>query len=82
MKLYGCDPLTLHKYKKNSEVWENLFRDDEQAKKSNKFKIGNTVRISRIKGIFEQGFPPNWTEQIYTIHKINTSEPVIYILDR
>ena len=43
-------------YKKNeSEVWENLFRDDEQAKKSKTFKIGDTLRISRIKGIFEHG---------------------------
>ena len=66
--------------KNESELWENLFRDDEQAKKSDKFKIGDTVRISRIKGIFEHGFLPNWTEHIYKIHKTNKSTPVIYIL--
>ena len=33
------------------------------------FKIGDTVRISRIKGIFEHGFLPNWTEQIYKYTK-------------
>ena len=46
-----------------------------------KIKIGETVRISRIKGIFEHGFLPNWTEQIYKIHKINKSEPVTYTLE-
>ena len=73
-------PIDASKIENESEVWENLFRDDEQAKKSNKFKIGDTVRISRTKGIFEHGFLPNWTEQIYKIHKINRSTPVTYIL--
>ena len=40
-----------------------------------------TLRISRIKGIFEHGFLPNWSEQIYKIHKINNSTPVTYILE-
>ena len=73
-------PIDASKQENESEVWENLFRDDEQAKTSKKFKIGDTVRISRIKGIFEHGFLPNWTEQIYKIHKINKSKPVTYIL--
>ena len=47
---------------------------------SNKFKIKDTVRISRIKGIFEHGFLPNWSEQVYRVHAINKSTPVTYIL--
>ena len=73
-------PVDASKKENESEVWENLFKDDEHAKKSNKFKNGDTVRISRIKGIFEHGFLPNWSEQIYKIHKINNSTPVTYIL--
>ena len=73
-------PVDASKKENESEVWENLFRDDEHVKKSNKFKNGDTVRISRIKGIFEHGFLPNWSEQIYKIHKINNSTPVTYIL--
>ena len=77
-------PIDASKKENESEVWGNLFRDperdDEQAKKSHKFKIGDTVRISRIKGIFEHVFLPNWSEQIYRIHKINKSTPVTYIL--
>ena len=73
-------PVDASKKENESEVWENLFRDDEEARKSEKFKIGDTVRISRIKGIFEHGFLPNWTEQIYKIHEINKSTPVTYIL--
>ena len=73
-------PIDASKLEHESEVWENLFRDDEQAKTSKKFKIGDTVRLSRIKGIFEHGFLPNWTEQIYKIHEINKSTPITYIL--
>ena len=65
-------------------VWEYLFRDsdfhDETSKKSNKFKIGDTLRISRIKSIFEHGFLPNWSEQVYKIESINNSEIVTYLL--
>ena len=39
------------------------------------------MRISRIKGIFEHGFLPNWSEQIYKIHKINNSTPITYLLE-
>ena len=73
-------PVDASKKEHESEVWENLFRDDEHVKKFNKFKNGDTVRISRMKGIFEHGFLPNWSEQIYKIHKINNSTPVSYIL--
>ena len=62
-----------------SEVWENLFQDAEQDKKFGKFKIGDTVRISRMKGIFEHGFLPNWSEPIYKMPNINNSTPVTYI---
>ena len=73
-------PVDASKKENESEIWENLFRDEEHARKSYKFKVGDTVRISRIKGIFEHGFLPNWSEQIYKIHEINNSIPETYIL--
>ena len=45
-----------------------------------KFKVGDKVRISRIKGIFEKGFLPNWSEELFEVHKIKRSIPVTYIL--
>ena len=80
-------PLDASKKQNETEVWENLFRDDdshdihdETSKKSNKYKVGDTVRILRIKVIFEHGFLPNWSEQVYKIETINNSEPVTYVL--
>ena len=80
-------PVDASKKENGIKVWENLFRDDdshdihdETSKKSKKFKVGDTVRISRMKGIFEHGFLPNWSEQVYKIDSINNSEPVTYVL--
>lgn len=45
-----------------------------------KFLVGDQVRISRIKGIFEKGYLPNWSEALYTIHKVKATSPITYIL--
>lgn len=46
-----------------------------------KFKVGDYVRLSKKKGIFEKGFTANWTKEIFVIHKINTKyPPVMYIV--
>jgi hypothetical protein len=45
-----------------------------------KFSVGDKVRISRIKGIFEKGYLPNWSEALYTIHEVKRTSPITYIL--
>jgi hypothetical protein len=45
-----------------------------------KFSVGTQVRISRIKGIFEKGYQPNWSEALYTIHEVKQTSPITYIL--
>ena len=34
-----------------------------------KFKIGHKVRVSKIKGTFEKGYLPNWSEEIFIIRR-------------
>ena len=50
-------PIDTSKLENESEVWENLFRDDEQAKTSKKFKIGDTVENVKNKRYFRTWFP-------------------------
>ena len=45
-----------------------------------KFKVGDEVRISEYKHIFEKGNTPKWRTEIYTIHKVINSIPVTYKL--
>lgn len=48
--------------------------------KKPKFKVGDHVRISRAKGIFEKGYEENYTREIYLIDKILYTQPREYKL--
>lgn len=45
-----------------------------------KYTVGDKVRISRTKGIFEKGYLPNWSEEIFTIVQVLHTTPVTYKL--
>lgn len=45
-----------------------------------KFNVGDAVRISKYKHIFEKGYTPNWTTEIFNIRKIQNTSPVTYLL--
>lgn len=45
-----------------------------------KFKVDDKVRISKHKHIFEKGYTPNWTTEIFKIHAIKRTNPVTYII--
>ena len=41
--------------------------------KDPKFKIGDIVRISKCKNIFAKGYVPNWSEEVFVIRKVKSS---------
>ena len=44
-----------------------------------KFSIGDKVRISKDKRqVFDKGYTPNWTEEIFVIDKVLPTKPVTY----
>lgn len=46
-----------------------------------KFKLGDIVRISKSKHIFEKGYTPNWTTELFKIVKIKITNPATYLLE-
>jgi Integrase core domain len=46
-----------------------------------KFKVGDIVRISKYKGIFDKGYTPNYSTELFTITKINVTNPITYLLE-
>jgi hypothetical protein len=46
-----------------------------------KFKAGDSVRVSKYKTIFEKGYTPNWTTEVFKIVKVQRTNPVTYILE-
>ena len=45
-----------------------------------KFEVGDRVRISRVKAVFEKGYLPNWSEEIYEITEVKQTNPFTYNL--
>ena len=67
--------------KKNNEglVYFNLYGDMETLKQKPKFKIGDKVRISKYKrNVFDKGYTPNWSKELFTIDKIQSTIPITY----
>ena len=53
---------------------------DEHNEKDSKLKVGDRVRISKFKNIFAKGYTPNWSSEIFVVHKINDTVPHTYNL--
>ena len=51
---------------------------DEHDEKDSRFKVGDTVRISKFKNIFAKGYTPNWSKEIFIVDKINDTVPYTY----
>lgn len=48
--------------------------------KIRKFKLNDYVRISKYKNLFEKGYTPNWTTEVFKIVKILPTTPATYTL--
>ncbi|XP_071055718.1 uncharacterized protein [Onthophagus taurus] len=48
---------------------------------SGKFRVGDTVRISKYKHVFDKGYLPNWTAELFKIVKVKITDPISYLLE-
>jgi len=62
-------------------VWQNIYHPYLIAKHGTpKFKVGETVRISKYKKTFEKGYIPNYTEEFFKIKQVHYGTPTVYSL--
>ena len=74
-------PVEASKKKNESAVYYNLYGDMKQLSSKPKFKIGDKVRISKYKRkVFDKGYTPYWTEEIFLVDKIQSTNPITYRL--
>ena len=45
-----------------------------------KFHVGDKVCITRKIGMFEKGFTPYWTEEVFTISSVKATKPPTYTI--
>ena len=53
----------------------------EQLSYKPKFKVGDKVRITKYKRkILDKSYTPNWTEEMFLVDKIQSTNPITYRL--
>ena len=77
-KSIGMSPKQARNKKYEEMLVNNQFVFYGPPNRKPKFKVGDFVRLSRIKGKFEKGYHPNWTLQVYQISKVRKSDPPTY----
>jgi len=72
-------PTEASKKENENKVWKNLYGDYNPPKrKTPKFSIGDNVRITKKKTLFEKGYAPRWTEEVFTVSKVQYTDPLTY----
>ncbi|XP_057339434.1 uncharacterized protein LOC130676941 [Microplitis mediator] len=62
------------------KIYKPLQINQPLNKKKSKFKVGDKVRINKYKHVFEKGYTPNWTTEIFTIKSVQNTNPTTYKL--
>ena len=74
-------PTEASKKRNEGIVYFNLYGDMEPLSAKPKFKVGDKVRISKYKrNVFDKGHTPNWTEEVFTVDKMQYTNPITYKL--
>ena len=73
-------PVEASKKKNESKVWNNLYSDFIYTKPGKpSLSVGDHVRISKYKRkIFDKGYTPNWTEELFAVDKVHPTKPITY----
>ena len=65
------------------DVKSNTYIDSnkEVNEKHSKFKICDTVRISKYKNMFAKAYFPNWSEEVFLIKTVKNTVPWTYVIN-
>ena len=65
-----------------ADVWETLYGNWTMKEKDllKRFEVGDRVRISKSRRNFRKGYLPSWTEEKFTVSRIQNTLPITYFL--
>ena len=68
---------------KPTSVKDNTYIEfkKEVNEKDPKFNVGDHVRISKHKNIFDKGCTPNWSQEIFVIKIVENTVPWTYVIN-
>ena len=53
---------------------------EDSNEKNCEYKVGDRVRISKYKNIFDKGYAQNWSEEVFIVSKIKNKVPWTYVI--
>ena len=71
-------PAEACKKENENTVWRNLYGDTQATLARPSFSVGDKVRITKKKGVFEKGYTPRWTEEIFAVSQVLHTAPPTY----
>ena len=75
----GMTPKEARKPENYGKAYFHLYGDLGSAGAKPAFAVGDRVRISKYKRkTFDKRYTPNWTEEVFTIDKIQMTHPITY----
>lgn len=76
----GLKPSKVNK-KNEKQLLNSVYNKIKQVDlKEQKFQIGEQVRISKNRGVFDKKYIPNWSTEIFSIRKVRLTNPITYLL--
>jgi len=79
----GMTPVEASDPQNSAEVFLRLSQKKSKSKTKKhapKFSVGDFVRISRQKGVFEKGHEYNFSYEVFKISKVKVTDPITYLL--
>lgn len=66
---------------RNNELMDTVYNRIKMLDpRKQKFNVGDSVRISKHKTVFEKSYLPNWSTEVFTVSKVQRTNPRTYIL--
>ena len=72
-------PVEASKQKNETDIQANTYVPTVDKSKA-KFKVGDKVRVSKVKKTFEKGYINNWTREVFKISEVLKTNPITYKL--
>ena len=73
--------MKLSKSENEVPVYNNIMKKPKATTSTKvKFKVGDKVRISKIKQTFDKGYDNNWSFEVFTVNQVLDTVPITYKL--
>ena len=73
-------PLEASTSKNLHQIRKNIYPKSKKIHKSNTYKVNSLVRLSKLRKLFEKGYGPKFTLEIFKISKVIKREQPLYIV--